>query len=336
VKKTIIIYSKEFNRHNNNGHPENSLRTKVMLDEIKNSIFSDEIEFIKPEIISKESIKNIHSNEMINQIIERSTGKESWIDLDTYISYNDYETARLAAGGALLACKNVLDGKANSAFALVRPPGHHATINRSMGFCLFNNASLAANEISKSGKKILIFDPDVHHGNGTQDIFYDRNDILYQSFHLYPHFPGTGMIEDIGVGRGKGYNINAPLSYGNGNKAVSKLLDEIFIPIARKFNPDLIIFSSGFDSHHSDPLGGLKLTANFFGELISKFQEIQPKIVCTLEGGYNLQWIGKCLASQISHLCNKPLKFNDNAYEKINVNQIIKKLKDELGAYWNI
>lgn len=334
--KTLVVFSKKFDRHNNPDHPENSDRTTVMLTDIENAPFTNNIDFLDSEMISENAIKNVHSNRMINSIIKASKEKESWLDLDTYVCYNDYNTARLAAGGSLLACKSVLKGITNSAFSLVRPPGHHATSDRSMGFCLFNNAALAANEISKSVKRVLIFDSDVHHGNGTQDIFYNRNDVMYQSFHLYPHFPGTGEINEIGLDQGKGYTVNAPLSFGNGDEAISKLLDEIFIPISKDFKPDLIIFSSGFDSHHSDPLGGLKLTANIFGEILYRFQEIQPKIVCTLEGGYNLRWIGKCFSSQIAQLSGNPIKIVDDSKEKLNVNPVIKRLKDELGQYWNI
>jgi acetoin utilization deacetylase AcuC-like enzyme len=256
--------------------------------------------------------------------------------MDTYVCQSDYETARLAAGGLLQACNNVLDGDAKNAFALVRPPGHHATKNRSMGFCLFNNIAIAANEVAKKGKKVLIYDFDVHHGNGTQDIFYNRNDVLYQSTHLSPHYPGTGDIDEIGEGDGVGYTINAPLYYGKGDKAVSKILDEIFLPVAKQFKPDLIIFSSGYDSHHMDPLGGLRFTANFYGEIISKYQKIQPKIVCTLEGGYNLDWIGKCLISQLGQMVNQKIKIKDSAEEDSNIDDVIIKLKSKLKKYLGI
>lgn len=333
---TQIAYSNDFSRHDNAHHPENAKRLHVMLNEMRNTSFYDELDFFEPDLISEEALYLLHSDEMIQQVKDLSSIGDSWIDMDTYVCKSDYETARKAAAGLLQLSRNVLDGKADNGFALVRPPGHHATHDRSMGFCLFNNAALTANEISKTGKQVLIFDCDVHHGNGTQYLLYDRKDIMYQSFHLYPHYPGTGPIEDIGDGDGKGYTINAPLSHGNGNEAVSQLLDEIFLPIARQFKPDLVIISSGYDSHHLDLLGGLKLTSNFFGEIIAKFQNIQPKIVCTLEGGYNLDWIGKCLVSQLGQMVNKKVKFNDNAVEHEDVNYVIKQIKDEIGSYWKI
>jgi len=333
---TQIGYSKKFNRHNNPSHPENAERLNVMIDEINNSPILKKLDFIEPELLDEKSLHSVHSNELIQNVRELSKGQESWIDFDTYVSNLDYETARLAAGAVVQLSKNVLNGDANNAFALVRPPGHHATKTRSMGFCLFNNIAIAANEITKLGKRVLIFDPDVHHGNGTQEIFYDRNDVLYQSIHLSPHYPGTGSVEEIGTTEGVGYTINAPMAHGNGNKAVLKILNEIFLPVANQFKPDIILVSVGYDSHHADMLGGLKLTANFYGKIIAELQKIQTKIVCTLEGGYNLSWIGKCLLSQLGQMVNKPIEINDNTYENENVDHLIKSIKSEIRGYWNL
>jgi len=333
---TQIMYSDEFHKHNNMEHPENAERLKVMMSELKKSQILKEVEIIEPKILSEKILYDVHSEEMIGQIKEISTHGNMWIDLDTYVCKFDYGTARLAAGGVVQLCENVIQGKAYNGYALVRPPGHHATKNRSMGFCLFNNAAIATNEMAKKDKKVLIFDPDVHHGNGTQDIFYDRKDVMYQSLHLSPHYPGTGAVREIGIGDGEGYTINAPLKYGNGDKAAMKILEEIFLPIGRQFNPDIIVMSIGYDSHHLDPLGGLKFTANLYGEMIAKYQEIQPKIVCTLEGGYNLNWIGKCLLSQLGQMTGKKVEFNDPAEENPDVSKLLENLKNELKNYWEI
>jgi acetoin utilization deacetylase AcuC-like enzyme len=333
---TQVVYSEDFARHNNIGHPENAQRLNAMMEEIIKAPFYKEIEFIKPDFLPEKLLYDIHSNRMIEQIQDMSSSEESWVDMDTYVCKSDYDTARLAAGGLLKACENVINGDADNAFALVRPPGHHATKNRSMGFCLFNNGAITANEFTKKGKKVLIYDLDVHHGNGTQEIFYDRKDVMYQSTHLSPHYPGTGSIDEIGIGDGKGYTINAPISHGNGNNAVSKILDEVFLPIAEQFKPDLIIISSGYDSHFLDPLGGLRFTTSFFGEMIKKYQKIQPKLVCTLEGGYNLQWIGKCLVSQLGQMTNNKIDFGDTTTEEENVNDVINRIKKEMKNYWEL
>jgi acetoin utilization deacetylase AcuC-like enzyme len=333
---TQIAYSKDFSSHDNSGHPENAQRLQALLKDIRDAPFFHKLDFFEPERIDEEVLYSVHSEEMIQQIIDISVDGDSWIDPDTYVCLNDYETARKAAGGLLQICKNVIDGTADNGFALVRPPGHHATRERSMGFCLFNNIALAANEMLKIGKKVLIFDCDVHHGNGTQTIFYNMSDVMYQSIHVFPHFPGTGLVDDIGVGEGEGYTVNAPLSHGNGDAAVSELLEKIFLPIAQQFKPDIILISSGFDSHHLDPLGGLKLTSNFFGEIIAKLKVIQPKIVCTLEGGYNLDWIGKCCVSQLGQMVSHPVFFNDEAVENNTVETVITEIKNKVGKYWKV
>ena len=334
--KTQIIYSDEFNNHDISGHPENAQRLKVMLDELNNSPIYKDLKFVKPEILPEKILYDVHSEWMIEQIKDMAMEETSWIDLDTYVCRNDFETARLAAGGLLKACNNVLSSQADNAFALVRPPGHHATKQRSMGFCLFNNAAIAANELTKKHKKILIFDVDIHHGNGTQDIFYDRSDVMYQSIHLSPHYPGTGAISEIGTMAGEGFTINVPMSYRQGDKAAITIIDEILIPISKQFKPDFIIISTGYDSHHTDPLGGLKFTTNFYAIIIEKYQDVQKKIVCTLEGGYNLNWIGKCFVSQLGQMIGKKVKYDDTSEENEKVENQIKEVKKKIGNYWKI
>jgi acetoin utilization deacetylase AcuC-like enzyme len=332
---TQVVYSNDFYKHDNPSHPEKAERLKVMIDEIKKAPFYKKLEFVKPELLPEANLYSVHSEEMVQMVKEVSLDGGGWLDMDTYVCEPSYDVARLAAGGLVKTSKNVLNGEIDNAFALIRPPGHHATKNRSMGFCLFNNVALAADELARLGKKILIFDHDVHHGNGTQDIFYHRNDVMYQSFHLYPHYPGTGAIDEIGIDDGEGYTVNAPLTHGNGDKAISKLLDEVFLPVARQFRPDIVFFSVGYDSHHHDQLGGLRLSTGFFGEMITMYQKIQPKIVCTLEGGYNLDWIGKCLVSQLGQMTNQPVKYDDKAEEHSNVDNVITNLKSKLNSYWN-
>jgi acetoin utilization deacetylase AcuC-like enzyme len=332
--RTEIVYSDVFRKHDTIGHPENAERTLVMMNALKQTSFHDDLTYIDPPLLPESMLYDVHNQRMIYDIKKISETKTTWLDLDTYVCKNDFDTSRRAVGGTLALAKRVVEGKADNGFAIVRPPGHHATPTSSMGFCLFNNASITAYQLAKVGYKILIFDPDVHHGNGTQEIFYHRDDILYQSFHVSPHFPGTGKIEEIGRGKGKGFNMNAPLAHGNGESAVQRIIDDIFLPTAEEFNPDLILVSSGFDSHHSDRLGGLRLTVDYFGTLLNYFQQIQPNIVCTLEGGYNLDWIGKCLISQVGQLAGFPQHFKDSTEEKDTGKDVYLKLKKKLKPYW--
>ena len=330
---TQVTFSAAFDAHDTPDHPENADRTAVMVDELSLSPLSADVEMVSPEILPERLLYEVQSAEMIERVKEASVAG-SWIDLDTYVSKGDDATARLAAGAVLQLCETVMQGRAQNAYALVRPPGHHASGERSMGFCLFNNAALAAHALSKQGKRVLLFDHDVHHGNGTQSIFYSRRDVMYMSFHLWPHYPGTGSVQEIGEGAGQGYTVNAPLGPGMGDEAVRLLCDEVFVPVARQFKPDIIIVSAGYDSHHSDPLGGLRLTADFFGEMIKSLQGVQPRVVCTLEGGYNLSWIGKCFLSQLGMLVGRPQPVEDQAVGTGNVHPLIVDIKKALSSYW--
>lgn len=334
--ETEIVYSSLFNNHDDAMHPEHAERTDVMIKALKESFLHEYVKIIKPEILPEEKLYKIHSIDMIMKIKALSKLEEQWIDTDTYVSKDDYITARYAAGGTVQLCKKVINDDIRNGYALVRPPGHHATSTKSMGFCLFNNIALGAQELIEGNKKVLIFDLDVHHGNGTQEIFYKTDKVLYQSFHLSPHFPGTGFIDEIGVDEGEGFNINAPLHYYNGEQTIQLLLDEIFLPIAKQYKPDIILVSTGYDGHYSDNLGGLRMTINYFGTILKMLQKVQPKMVLTLEGGYNLDIIDKCFLSQIGQLCQKQVQFNDKKIdEKIN-KELIKSLKKIVKEYWNI
>ncbi|MEA2054164.1 MAG: histone deacetylase [Candidatus Thermoplasmatota archaeon] len=329
---TAIIYSSDFLLHNSPGHPETTERLVAIMDFLKEMPFFDELSIVEPAMIGEEELIEVHSREMVERVKD-TTG---WLDPDTYVVKDSYRVTRLAAGGVVKACDEVMNGREENAFALIRPPGHHATKNRSMGFCLFNNAALAANFVTKHKKKVLIFDHDVHHGNGTCDIFYDRNDVLYQSIHLSPHYPGTGMTDEIGKGVGEAFTINAPLPRGVGTKGIGKVLDEVMIPVAEQFSPDFIIISAGFDSHHSDALGGLALTIDFYGEIIKKFSLIQNRIVCTLEGGYKLDVLRKGVASEIGMLNHTPVHFEDSFENERDADEVVNRLKNVLGSYWTL
>lgn len=327
---TMIVYSDEYLLHDNKNHPENAGRLRAIMQYLKKMPFYEKLKFIEPYELDEAIIEKVHSKAMI----ERAK-KIGWLDMDTYTNEYSYKVAKLAAGGLVKAAEEILNGNDKNAFALVRPPGHHATRSNSMGFCIFNNVAIAANWLAEHGKKILIFDHDVHHGNGTQDIFYDRNDVLYISMHLFPHYPGTGKIDEVGYEKGEGYTVNAPLPHDAGEECIKKIFNEIMLPIGRQFNPDFILVSAGFDSHYSDPLGGLNIGIDFYGRVINSLKNLQENLICSLEGGYVYDALSKGVAIEISHLIDNPIKFNDRG-DGIQCNEVYDALMKKMKEYWEI
>jgi len=228
---------------------------------------------------------------------------------DTRISPRSLEIARLAAGGVIAAVDAVLAGDVANAFAVVRPPGHHATPKRGMGFCLFNNVAIAARHAQAVHgiDRVLIADWDVHHGNGTQDIFYEDGSVLFFDTHQHPLYPGTGLADETGRGPGQGLTINCPFPAGSGRKEIVGAFRERLLPAAARFRPELVLVSAGFDSRIDDPLGSFTLTDDDFTELTSLVKEIAAehasgRLVSTLEGGYSLTGLASAATSHVRAL----------------------------------
>ena len=332
---TLIAYTDKYLEHDNINHPENSERLVSIMRVLKRSGIMKEVKLVEPKPCDENIILEVHSEEMVNKVKELSE-TTGWIDLDTYVCIGSYEIARLAVGAVLDLAETILSGEDETGFALVRPPGHHATRNRSMGFCLFNNVAITAHLLAKKKKKILIFDHDVHHGNGTQDIFYEDPRVMYQSFHLSPHYPGTGDIDEVGRGDGEGYTINLPLPRGAGRDTVIEAMRKVFIPIAERFKPDLIIVSAGFDSHYQDPLGGLRLDIDTFYQMIDLLRSVQRRLVCSLEGGYNLDKLGILVLTEIRAMMNLDRPIEERIDELSHAGDRIEKLKRRMREYWDI
>jgi acetoin utilization deacetylase AcuC-like enzyme len=293
---TGIVKDLRYMEHNmGEFHPESPKRIESIYKMIE-----EEISFpyltIEPRASTEEEIQWVHTSSYF-ETIKATSGKERVVlDPDTSTSALSYEVALLAAGGVLKAIELIIQGKVKNGFAFVRPPGHHAEASRAMGFCLFNNVAVGAEYLLKkhSQKRILIIDWDLHHGNGTQNSFYDRNDVLYLSTHQYPHYPGTGHWSETGKGPGEGFTINVPLSPGKTDSDYLFIFEKILFPITEKFQPDFILVSAGFDIYAGDPLGGMQITAEGFGALTHALLNLANKhckdrILFALEGGYNLQ-----------------------------------------------
>ena len=279
------------------GHPETPQRLQSIQSYLENRGFFDRAELIQPEPVTREDLKLIHSEEYIDFVLKQAGRENVVLDYgDTRLSEESVEAALLAAGSALKAIDLIYDDNFDKVFAAVRPPGHHAVKNSAMGFCVFNNIALCAAYAIKSEKatRVLIVDWDVHHGNGTQDMFYTSDQVFYLSLHQYPFYPMTGKAEESGVNSGAGYTMNCPLSHGTNDDEYVRILDEALEEIERHFIPDLVLISAGFDAHAADPIGGMLVSEQGFyklTEIVARFAQRHSngRIISFLEGGYNLR-----------------------------------------------
>ena len=297
---TAYVTHQDYALHTLEGHPEHAGRIRRIWQVLEETRMIERLLTITPAPATMEQLTRVHEAgyiEIVRRVSERGGGM---LDPDTYVIPVSYEVARLAAGGTMAAVEAILSGEADNALAVVRPPGHHATPDQGMGFCLFNNVALAARHaqaISEMVERVMIVDYDVHHGNGTQDAFYEDGSVLYVSTHQYPFYPGTGGLDEIGTGPGYGTTINMPLRPGTGNEGFSLLYERVLWPAARRFAPDLILVSAGFDAHWADPLAMLQLDlqgyAHLTRELIAMADELcDGRIAFVLEGGYDLEVLG--------------------------------------------
>ena len=300
INKVAILYSDMMLEHKTGeNHPEKPERLSSAVSAVKkNKALSKH--FIWPAIskASNDHIRLAHTDDYINLVkseVERLDGDQQVFlsTGDVVISKDSDEAARFAVGAGIAGIDQIMAKKAASAFALVRPPGHHATSNRGMGFCVYNNIAVAAKYLQKEYglKRILIVDYDVHHGNGTQDIFYSDESVFYFSVHQHPFYPGTGRENETGQGKGKGTTLNVELPEGSGDKLLVSAFEQNLVPAMKNFNPDFILVSSGFDGHKDDLLGGLSYTSNGYKSVTTILTELANKyadgrIMFMLEGGY--------------------------------------------------
>jgi acetoin utilization deacetylase AcuC-like enzyme len=298
---SLTIYTSDrFADHlNPPGHPERLQRAEVM-QVVASEFRQSGVEVRQPRAATQDELARIHDRDYIT-LISETAGKATALDPDTYTSPDSYDVARLAAGATIQCVEDVLEGSGRRAFAMVRPPGHHAERNRAMGFCLFNNIAIAAAHARAHGiERVAIVDYDVHHGNGTQWSFYEDPSVLFISSHQYPYYPGTGAATDIGRGRGLGFTVNLPVEAGGTDADFELAYNTIAFPVLRQFRPQLILISAGFDALDDDPLAGMRLSADEFARLTAAIVAIADeygngRVVAVTEGGYDLGGLASCL-----------------------------------------
>lgn len=292
-----------FAEHNNSGHPENAGRLALVQA-------AGNVKQIPLRPATDEELQTVHTTDHLRRIHAECEKGGGMLDEDTYCCPQSESVARNAAGGLIDLSMKVLDGSIANGFGITRPPGHHATADQTMGFCLFNSVAVAAAALRLNGvARVAVVDFDVHHGNGTQDIFYEDGTVLYLSSHQYPHFPGTGLAEETGRGNGVGFTLNHPLKAGSGDTEFLAAYENNLIPALTRFAPEFILVSAGYDAHQQDPLAGLNVTTACFGKLSELLVQAagdlcNGKIVFTLEGGYNPQALVGCIDATMQVLTN--------------------------------
>jgi acetoin utilization deacetylase AcuC-like enzyme len=293
MKKVGFIYDDIFLKHETpDWHPERKERLIQIINTLQKSGLWEKLIHIKPLRASHDNVALVHAPDYIKRI---ENFKKGYLDPDTYMSEDSLEAALYAAGSVIRAVEKCRKGEIQSAFCAVRPPGHHAESNRAMGFCIFNNIAVGARYSQKIGyKKVFIIDFDVHHGNGTQHIFEADDTVFYFSTHQYPHYPGTGGDSEKGIGKGKGYTYNVPMPAGSGDKEYLHVYQNVLPDLVKRFKPDIILVSSGYDIHKNDPLSDIRISdEGIMGIVRSILSCSSNPFVFALEGGYNLSALGK-------------------------------------------
>ena len=343
MSKVGIVLDKLYVDHDNGmGHPESQERILAIVDMLKFTKLFDEVVRIEPRDATKEEITLVHTPEHYDNIASTKGRPKVFLDADTSTCPVSFDAALRAAGGMISAIDSVLSGEVDRAFPLVRPPGHHAEADRAMGFCLFNNVAVGAAYLTevKGLERVLVIDWDIHHGNGTQHIFYDTSKVLYFSTHQYPFYPGTGAAEEVGSGEGKGYTVNVPMEPGMGDDEFIRIFEEILKPIIDQYKPEFILVSAGFDIYFEDPLGGMKVSPEGFAKLTRLLTDeadkiCDGKIVFLLEGGYNLDGLWISTKEVIEELLDKKKTEYKLSVSETNADSLIDKIKKIYSDYWD-
>lgn len=314
MESLTIYYPRGHQKHYLRGHPERPERVEVLKKGLEECGIWETSLQVDPLPASLELLTEVHSSEYL-KLLERTSRQGQMLDPDTFATRDSWELALNAAGGALAVVDQVWDRRAASGFALTRPPGHHATRSRAMGFCLINNIAVAAEYLlrDKGAGKVAVIDLDLHHGNGTQEIFWERSEVCYTSIHQAPFYPGTGALYDTGENAGEGTTLNLPIPAMSGDTAYQTLMERIILPYLDRQAPEILLISFGFDMHWRDPLGSMQVSAGCIHGLISSLREwaqqnCDGRIAVILEGGYDLEAGRVCGQAVAAGLLDQPLE----------------------------
>ncbi|MDP6155658.1 MAG: histone deacetylase [Candidatus Thermoplasmatota archaeon] len=334
----VLIFDESYLEHQQNYmHPERPERLEAIVEKMRAESLWNNV--VKPEPATVEDVMLNHSERYIRRIRD---SPEGYIDPDTYLRKKTYSIAMKAVGGAIKAAEMAYEKKETS-LALLRPPGHHAVESSSMGFCYFNNIAIAAMTMADKAQRIAIIDPDVHHGNGTQDSFYANEDILYISTHQRYIFPGTGSISEVGSGKGKGFTVNIPFDNGCGDASYEMAMEKVIHPVIKQFNPDMIMVSLGTDAHYEDLLAGLNLSSKGYVDLLNGIHGLAREIchgrfAVFLEGGYALSPLSEIVTGFYGSTQGRDisLKHTDISDKKGLGMATIRSVLDTQKKYWDL
>jgi acetoin utilization deacetylase AcuC-like enzyme len=308
---TLLYTDEHFLEHETGSHRECPERLKSISAELIRTGLAAKCKSAPTRVATVDEIARLHGVMYVGRVADYAKEGGGWIEQDTFLSRKSFDVACRAVGTGLAAVDAVMKGPESSALCLVRPPGHHALAHDAMGFCLFNNIALAADHAIRQHhlERVLVIDWDVHHGNGTQDIFYDRGDVWFLSAHRSPFYPGTGKKDETGTGKGLGTKFNLPVAFGTPRKDYLSQFESLLIDAARQCKPQLVLISAGFDAHAEDPIGSLGLQTEDFQTLTKLVQQVaetycQGRLVSCLEGGYNVQRLAESVACHLQTLLN--------------------------------
>lgn len=337
--RLLLLHHEAFSRHeaSSRQHPERPDRVKAVLAGLNRS--NAELILLDADPVDRAILGRVHPAAYVDSLEAYCRSGGGYLDPDTYAGVASWEAATRAAGAGIQAVEALRQERADLAFLAVRPPGHHAVADRAMGFCLFNNIAVTARHLADAGEKVAIVDFDVHHGNGTQDLFFEEPNVLYLSLHEFPFYPGTGWVDEIGIGRGAGYTVNLAFPAGTGGDAYRGAFGRLIEPVVKQFDPDWVLVSAGYDAHLDDPLADGALVAADYGHMAARIASLVPaqRVIYFLEGGYNLAAIEASVTATVDGASgDAPDEANQGSASPAAAWRAVDLATEALAPFWEI